>query len=206
MTKSLILTNNNNKFKLIEFANASSDMEGNLQKLMLQNAVYLKSIPAIDMATNTTIESMYPFNLLKSYVPKTKVPQSPILVSRASTSICMMLPYFRPSVKSVNIHKNISLFGKVSVSGVGVSFNNNELEGTGVPQPSGSLVVVKGLLPNEKYVFAAAGIAADNSCPHGIGVTSEEIVTVLPLSLFQIYAYIADVAFKLMAYETAKVR
>ena len=51
----------------------------------------------------------------------------------------------------------MALYGKPSGSGVGVSLNNTEYEGTGEKKASGSIVKVTGLIPNEKYVFAAGG-------------------------------------------------
>jgi hypothetical protein len=39
------------------------------------------------------------------------------------------------------------------------------------------------LIPNEKYVFAAGGYTPEGKCVNGIGETSNEILTLLPLSL-----------------------
>jgi len=77
----------------------------------------------------------------------------------------------------------MALYGKPSGSGVGVSLNNTEYEGTGEKVEMGSIVSVNGLVPNEKYVFAAGGYTADGICVNGIGETSNEVVALLPLSL-----------------------
>lgn len=77
----------------------------------------------------------------------------------------------------------MALFGKPSGSGVGVSLNNTEYDGTGEKKPMGDVVKVTELIPNEKYVFAAGGYTGDGICVNGIGETSNEIITLLPLSL-----------------------
>lgn len=83
--------------------------------------------------------------------------------------------------------------------------NNTDYEGTGDKLPFGSVVTIKGLLPHENYVFAAAAFAEDGTSPHGIGETSDEIVSLLPMSMAQIFTYIAEVAFKLNFYDISKV-
>jgi hypothetical protein len=75
--------------------------------------------------------------------------------------------------------------------------NNNEYEGTGEKKPQGHVVNVTGLIPNEKYVFAAGGYTPEGICVNGIGETSDDILTLLPLSLHQLCGYLAEIAFKL---------
>lgn len=97
----------------------------------------------------------------------------------------MKLPFYKP-VTEYKSWKNIgqmALYGKPSGSGVGVSLNNTEYDGTGEKRPPGDIVRVTGLVPNEKYVFAAGGYTVDGICVNGIGETSTEIVSLLPLSL-----------------------
>ena len=98
----------------------------------------------------------------------------------------------------------MSLFGKPSGSGVGVSLNNTEYEGTGEKRFPGGIVRVSGLIPNEKYVFAAGGYTADGICVNGIGETSSDILTLLPLSLHLLHGYLAEIAYKLGHYQIAK--
>ena len=98
----------------------------------------------------------------------------------------------------------MALYGKPSGSGVGVSLNNTEYEGTGEKVEMGSIVSVNGLVPNEKYVFAAGGYTADGICVNGIGETSNEVVALLPLSLHQLYGYLAEISYKLGHYQIAK--
>ena len=140
------------------------------------------------------------------YIKKSNVPSKPIFLCRTSTSIVMKLPFYRP-VTEYKSWRNIalmSLFGKPSGSGVGVSLNNTEYEGTGEKRTPGALIKITGLIPNEKYVFAAGGYTQDGICVNGIGETSNEIITLLPLSLHQLQGYLAEIAFKLGHYQIAK--
>jgi len=107
------------------------------------------------------------------------------MICRTSTSIVMKLPFYRPvtEYKSWRNIGQMALFGKPSGSGVGVSLNNTEYDGTGEKRMAGAVVKVTGLIPNEKYVFAAGGYTHDGICVNGIGETSSDIITLLPLSL-----------------------
>lgn len=81
------------------------------------------------------------------------------MLSRTSTSITLKLPFYRPitEYKSWRNIGEMALFGKPSGSGVAVSLNNTEYDGTGDKMKPGHIVSVTGLVPNEKYVFAAGG-------------------------------------------------
>lgn len=118
----------------------------------------------------------------------------------------MKLPFYKPitEYKSWRNIASMALYGKPSGSGVGVSLNNTEYDGTGEKRPPGDLVRVTGLVPNEKYVFAAGGYTADGLCVNGIGETSTEVVALHPLSLHQLYGYLAEIAYKLGHYVIAK--
>lgn len=128
------------------------------------------------------------------------------MIARTSTSIMMKLPFYRPitEYKSWRNIGSIALFGKPSGSGVAVSLNNTEYEGTGDKREPGTVINVTGLIPNERYVFAAGGYTQDGICVNGIGETSTDIITLLPLSLHQIYGYLAEIAYKLGHYQIAK--
>jgi hypothetical protein len=121
----------------------------------------------------------------QQYIKKSPVPMKPIFISRTSTSMMLKLPFYKPitEYKSWRNIGSMALFGKPSGSGVGVSLNNTEYDGTGEKQQPGALINVTGLIPHEKYVFAAGGYTADGICVNGIGETSNEIVALLPLSL-----------------------
>ena len=178
-------------------------MEEKLSNLIVSNSVYVSAARSINTYKNTTISDTYPYFYLKTHTPRTKTPSKPILITRASTSLSFMLPYFRPLPKAP-IPQDTALFGKVSVSGVGVSTSNTECENTGVRQPFGTVVNVPSLIPNEKYVFATAAYAEDGSSAYGIGETSEEFITLLPISLGQVFSYLGDIAYKLQVYNIAK--
>mmetsp|Transcript_9422 Transcript_9422/g.8927 ORF Transcript_9422/g.8927 Transcript_9422/m.8927 type:complete len:128 (-) Transcript_9422:1581-1964(-) len=122
------------------------------------------------------------------YIKKTHVPAKPIMIARTSTSITMKLPFYRPitEYKSWRNIGEMALFGKPAGSGVAVSLNNTEYDGTGEKRHMGDVITVTGLIPNEKYVFAAGGYTHDGICVNGIGETTNEIITLLPLSLHQL--------------------
>jgi hypothetical protein len=67
------------------------------------------------------------------YIKKTPVPAKPILIGRTSTSITMKLPFYKPltEYKSWRNISEMALYGKPSGSGVAVSLNNTDYEGTG---------------------------------------------------------------------------
>jgi hypothetical protein len=142
----------------------------------------------------------------QQYIKKSQVPAKPILLSRTSTSMLVKLPFFKPitEYKSWRNISTMALYGKPSGSGVGVSLNNTEYEGTGEKVEMGAIINVQGMIPNEKYVFAGAGYTADGICVNGIGETSNEVVALLPLSLHQLYGYLAEIAYKLGHYQIAK--
>lgn len=97
----------------------------------------------------------------------------------------MKLPFFKPitEYKAWRNISNVALYGKPSGSGVAVSLNNTDYAGLGEKKSPGYIVNVTGLIPNEKYVFAAGGYNSEGKCVNGIGETSNEILTLLPLSL-----------------------
>ncbi len=107
------------------------------------------------------------------------------MICRSSTSITLKLPFFKPitEYKAWRNISNVALYGKPSGSGVAVSLNNTEYDGLGDKKPPGHIINVTGLIPNEKYVFAAGGYTSEGKCVNGIGETSNEILTLLPLSL-----------------------
>jgi hypothetical protein len=107
------------------------------------------------------------------------------MIGRTSTTITMKLPFYKPitEYKAWRNITEIALYGKPSGSGVAVSLNNTDYEGTGTKQQPGKIVLVKGLIPNERYVFAAGGYNPEGVCVNGIGETCKEILTVMPLSL-----------------------
>ena len=114
----------------------------------------------------------------------------------------MKLPFYKPltEYKAWRNIESVALYGKPSGSGVAVSLNNTDYDGTGEKKAPGEVVNVTGLIPNERYVFAAGGYTSEGVCVNGIGETSNEILTLLPLSLHQLYGYLAEISFKLGHY------
>lgn len=71
----------------------------------------------------------------------------------------MKLPFYKPITEywSWREISSMALYGKPAGSGVAVSLNNIDYEGTGIKYDQGHIVTVSGLLPNKAYVFAAGG-------------------------------------------------
>lgn len=74
-------------------------------------------------------------------IHKSKLPRTPILISRTSNSVTFKLPPFYPIIytpgntaKDPNKEKivNMALFGKVSQNQTNVSVTNTDLHNTGV--------------------------------------------------------------------------
>jgi hypothetical protein len=194
----------------VELLTECDEMEHNLSNLLIKNSVMVRAASSENQYTQNNLRNDFPFYFLSHsyYFNKSKVPQKPVLISRTSTSISMMLPFFKPrphTLQNLPIQINqVALFGKPSGSGISVSLNNIQYHGTGVPRIPGSVVHVTGLLPNEKYVFAAADYQ-DNSSSYGIGETCEDIVALLPLPITMLYSYLAKIAFRLNNFQIAKV-
>lgn len=192
----------------LDYIKSAQGDEDHLSELALDNAVFLKSARHFHEYLGRTPNQVEPMNLLAKplYIKRRTVPEKPLLVCRTSTSITMKLPFFKP-LTEYKAWKNISdvaLYGKPSGSGVAVSLNNTDYDGLGHKKPPGGLVNVTGLIPNERYVFAAGGYTPGDVCVNGIGETSDEILTLLPLSLCQLYGYLAEIAFKLGHYQIAR--
>ena len=95
----------------------------------------------------------------------------------------------------------MALYGKPSGFAINhIKLNDTDYEGTGEKRAPGAVVNVTGLIPNERYVFAAGGYTPEGVCVNGFGETSNEILTLLPLSLHQPHGYLAEIAFKLGHY------
>ena len=101
------------------------------------------------------------------------------------------------------IFKNITVWKGVRIRII-LILNNSEFPGTGVIFDPGSIVTVSKLTLNKKYVFAWGAYTADNIWVNGIGETSEEIQTVLPLNINILYGYLSQILFKLKQYQISK--
>lgn len=158
--------------------------------MTLENAVQVSASRFFHPYFARSPDQMHPFNLLANplYIKKTPVPGTPIMIARTSTSITMKLPFYKPitEYKAWRKISTTALYGKPSGSGVAVSLNNTDYEGTGFKKAPGQIVHVQGLIPNETYVFAGAGFTEDDICVNGIGETCKEVLTLLPLPLMLI--------------------
>jgi hypothetical protein len=183
-------------------------MEDKMSRTCIDNSIYVKASRLFNEYSQKSSDDVYPYSLMSKpvYVKKTGIPIKPIMIMRTSTSIMMKLPNFRPitEYKAWRDIEQMALFGKPSGSGVAVSLNNTEYDGTGQKVRPGATVTITGLTPNEKYVFASAGYAKDQVCVNGIGETTDDIITLLPLSLPILYGYLATTAYKLKQFQIAK--
>ena len=208
MSKSNTVEQKSLLLEALEYLTRARTSEDAQTDMALDNAVYIRAARHYHEYFGRSADDVHPFNLLAKphYIKKTQVPIKPVMICKTSTSITMKLPFFRPltEYKAWRNISTVALFGKPSGSGVAVSLNNIEYEGTGEKREPGSLVTVTGLIPNEKYVFAAGGYTPEGACVNGIGETTNDILTVLPLSLHQLAGYLAEVAFKLGHYQIAK--
>lgn len=191
-----------------EFLKKAQQGEDTLAGLALDNSVYLRAARHYHEPFQRSPDQVHPFNLLAKpqYIKKTPVPSQPVMICRTSTTITMKLPFYKPltEYKAWRNISDVALYGKPSGSGVAVSLNNTDYEGTGLKKSPGGVVNVTGLIPNERYVFAAGGYTAEGVCVNGIGKTTNDILTLLPLSLHQLHGYLAEIAFKLGHYLIAK--
>lgn len=192
----------------LEYLKKAKAAEENMTALALENAVQISAARKFHSYMNRSPDQIHPYNLLAKaiYIKKTPVPAKPIMIARTGTSITMKLPFYKPitEYKSWRNIDSAALYGKPSGSGVAVSLNNTDYEGTGAKMAPGHVVNVTGLIPNERYVFASGGFTQDGICVNGIGETCKEILTLLPLSLHQLQGYLAEIAFKLGQYQIAK--
>jgi hypothetical protein len=115
----------------------------------------------------------------------------PALVSRSSTCIVVQ-PWPQPGWES------LCVFAKPAGVGTAVSVHCTDCVGSGVPVPVdprtgvSEAVALRGLQPNESYVYAVSG---NVSSP--VGKTSEPVVSLEPLPLISCWAHVAETALEL---------
>lgn len=95
------------------------------------------------------------------------------------------------------------LYGKVSAHGVNVSTTCVDLQNTGIRCNIGSVVQIGALVQNEGYCFAVTGFNINEKQSKKIGLTSDEVVTLQPLPINSLYAYLAKQAYWIGDYEVA---
>ena len=119
----------------LDYVKKAKQSEESMTELALENAVQITASRKFHSYFKKSPDQVYPFNLLAKplYIKKTAVPSTPILIARTSTSITMKLPFYKP-ITEYKAWRNITqaaLYGKPSGSGVAVSLNNTDYEGTG---------------------------------------------------------------------------
>ena len=136
----------------------------------------------------------------------TLVPPMPIFVSRSATSITLRIDTFIPrkakgqnswEVKNNNLDvAHFCVYCKPEGSGTDVSLNNTEYPGTGTPVPmEQSIVQVKGLTPNQSYVFAVAAYDGNGELVgDGIGKTTAGIQAILPMPMLLCWGRLCEAA------------
>ncbi|KAM6292902.1 cilia- and flagella-associated protein 54 [Porphyrio hochstetteri] len=135
---------------------------------------------------------------------KSRTPPPPILLSR---SHCSMI--FKPALFSSDIQVSwYSVLGSVAGgSNMKVRLNNNKLPNAGeeIPADGKSLLEIKGLDPNEKYIFAVAAYSSDGKLiGDAIGEMTKPILAYPPLSITTVRAYLTQVAYQTGNYTLAR--
>ncbi|KAM4748836.1 cilia- and flagella-associated protein 54 [Rhinophrynus dorsalis] len=135
---------------------------------------------------------------------KKTVPPPPILLCRTEHSMVFKPAPFKPDIK-VSWY---CLFGRcVTGPDVRVRLNDHHLPGTGeeIPAYSSNLLEVKGLVANEKYIFAVAAYSSDGVLiGDTIGESTKPILAFPPLSVPATWAYLAQSAYQVGNYTVAK--
>eukprot|EP00903_Cladosiphon_okamuranus_P012352 g11581.t1 len=106
----------------------------------------------------------------------------------------------KPTRKKPNVAK-VCIYGKPEGAGTGVTLSNTHFAGLGVPIPFDEstgvcgAVVVRGLTPNESYVFAAAAFDEhDDPIGEGVGDACKPVETLNPLPLPLCWAQLSRTA------------
>ncbi|XP_062991053.1 cilia- and flagella-associated protein 54 [Elgaria multicarinata webbii] len=135
---------------------------------------------------------------------KSKVPPPPILLFRSHCSMAFKPAPFASPVK-VSWY---SIFGCVAGgSNPKVRLNNYNLKNTAeaVPVDETCVLEVKGLEPNQMYIFAVAAYDSDgNLIGNSIGETTMPVLAYPPLSAATVRAYLVQSAFQIENYALSK--
>ncbi|XP_009880942.1 PREDICTED: uncharacterized protein CFAP54 [Charadrius vociferus] len=135
---------------------------------------------------------------------KGRTPPPPLLLSRSHCSMT-----FKPAPFSSDTQVSwYSILGSVAGgSNMKVRLNNNKLPNAGeeIPADGKSLLEIKGLDPNEKYIFAVAAYSSDGKLiGDAIGETTKPILAYPPLSATTVRAYLTEVAYQTGNYTLAR--
>ena len=97
----------------------------------------------------------------------------------------------------------MSIYGKPSANGVDVSYNCDELEGTGIKNHIDEVVKITNLKPNNIYCFASAPTNQEEELEQ-IGKTSKDITTCHPLPVPMLASYLAKFSYQIGEYDIAE--
>ncbi|EKX39048.1 hypothetical protein GUITHDRAFT_165079 [Guillardia theta CCMP2712] len=120
-----------------------------------------------------------------------RIPPSPRLLMRSATQMIFTADSWMQLKGDGRTVASFALYCKEEGSGVAVSLNNVECHGSGIPKAAGETFSVKGLQPNETYVFAVAAFDEGGKVIEGIGETSLPVAALLPLPILQIWSHIS---------------
>ncbi|XP_039375458.1 cilia- and flagella-associated protein 54 isoform X6 [Mauremys reevesii] len=135
---------------------------------------------------------------------KNRIPPPPLLLSRSHCSMT-----FKPAPFTSDVQVSwYSILGCVAAgSNLKVRLNNHHLPNAGeeIPADGKSLLEIKGLDPNEKYIFAVAAYSSDGKLiGDAIGETTKPILAYPPLSATTARAYLTQIAYQTDNYTLAK--
>ncbi|XP_074840080.1 cilia- and flagella-associated protein 54 [Carettochelys insculpta] len=168
------------------------------QKQLLEDAFTL--IQKVEAEQNALHSNLKPAMTSK----KNKIPHPPLLLSR---SHCCMT--FKPAPFTSDVQVSwYSILGCVaSGTNLKVRLNNHHLPNAGeeIPADGRTLLEIKGLDANEKYVFAVAAYSSDGKLiGDAIGETTKPILAYPPLPAITARAYLTEIAYQTGNYTLAK--
>jgi hypothetical protein len=165
-----------------------------------------------DKLLKLSSEKVHPFSAMAKdeYIPETKVPRTPILLSKTSTSMVFKLPVFKPKIPeeilledpSKGVVASMAIYGK-RANNTAVSITSTDLSNTGIHYQMNSIVRVPNLSHNSKYSFAVAAFDPEQNISNAIGETLLNVHTSQPMPINLLYNYLAKIAFQLDDTETA---
>ncbi|XP_050791921.1 cilia- and flagella-associated protein 54 [Gopherus flavomarginatus] len=168
------------------------------QKHLLEEALAL--IQKVEAEQNALYSSLKQAMTSK----KNRIPPPPLLLSRSHCSMT-----FKPAPFTSDVQVSwYSILGCVTAgSNLKVRLNNHHLPNAGeeIPADGKSLLEIKGLDPNEKYIFAVAAYSSDGKLiGDAIGETTKPILAYPPLSATTARAYLTQIAYQTDNYTLAK--
>ncbi|XP_038611995.1 cilia- and flagella-associated protein 54 [Tachyglossus aculeatus] len=135
---------------------------------------------------------------------KNRIPPPPILLSRSYNSMTFKPAPFTSGVK-VSWYRILGC--KADGCSGKVRLNNDHLSNSGemIPADGKSILEVKDLEANEKYIFAVAAYSSDGKLVgNAVGETTKPILAYSPLSTITVRTFLTQVAYQIGSYTLAK--